>query len=93
MLYKSIYGNVDLSNLVRLYGAALVEVEGQRAEMSLEWMDMSGDKVKLIEYVLVFDFTPQGSEERVKTTFSFPTKEALLQEMQNVADFIYASTK
>jgi hypothetical protein len=54
---------------------------------------MSGDKVTLIEYVLVFDFTPQGSEERIKTVFSFATKEALLQEMQKVVDFIHVSSK
>jgi hypothetical protein len=93
MVYEGSQGKVNLENLVRLYGAALIEAGGERAEMSLEWMDMSGDKVTLIEYVLVFDFTPQGSEERIKTVFSFATKEALLQEMQKVVDFIHVSSK
>ncbi len=88
MIYKTAIGEMDLSKVTRLYGAALIEAGGERAEMSLEWMDMSGDKVKLIEYVLVFDFTPPGSEERVKRTLCFETKEELLEEMQRIADFV-----
>ena len=90
MVYKSSQGDIELDGLMRLYGAALIEVDGEVAEMSLEWMDMSGDKVKLLEYVLVFDFTPQGSEERIKKVLSFATKEELLEEMQKVADFFNA---
>ena len=92
MLYETKQGMIDLSKLVRLYAAALIEAGGERAEMSLEWMEMSGDKVTLIEYVLVFDFTPLGSEERIKTILSFGTKEELLEEMQKVVDFIHASS-
>ncbi len=82
---------MDLDGLVRLYAAALIEASGERAEMSLEWMDMSGDRVELIEYVLVFDFTPQGADERIKKVLSFATKEELIEEMQKVADFINAN--
>jgi len=60
--------------------------------MSLEWMQNNGEKVKLIEYVLVFDFTPSGSEERIKKVLSFATKEQLLEEMQHIADFVHANT-
>ena len=88
MIYKTTVGDIDLSKLTRLYGAALIEVGGERAEMSLEWMESNASKVKLIEYVLVFDFTPQGSEERIKKALSFQTKEQLLQEMQKVVEFV-----
>jgi hypothetical protein len=93
MIYSTKAGDVDLSKLTRLYAAALIEAGGEQAEMSLEWMEMSGEKVKLIEYVLVFDFTPPGADERVKTILRFETKEALLTEMQKVVDFIHANTQ
>ncbi len=91
MVYESTQGAVDMSGLTRLYAAALIEAGGETAEMSLEWMEMSGEKVKLLHYVLVFDFTPPGSEKREKTTLKFTTKEALLEEMQKVVDFIQAN--
>ena len=92
MIYETSIGAIDLSKLTRLYAAALIEAGGEQAEMSLEWMDMSGDRVKLIEYVLVFDFTPQGSEERIKKVLSFQTREELLDEMQRVVNFINEHT-
>jgi len=90
MIYETQIGAIDLTKLTRLYAAALIEAGGEQAEMSLEWMDMSGDKVKFIEYVLVFDFTPPGSEERNKKVLSFQSREELLDEMQRVVDFINA---
>jgi len=92
MIYDTKIGEIDLSKLTRLYAAALIEAGGEQAEMSLEWMDMSGDRVKLLEYVLVFDFTPPGSEERDKCVLSFQTKEELLDEMQKVVNFINDNT-
>ncbi len=92
MIYDTQIGEIDLSKLTRLYAAALIEAGGEQAEMSLEWMDMSGDRVKLLEYVLVFDFTPPGSEERDKCVLSFQTKEELLDEMQKVVNFINDNT-
>lgn len=93
MIYTTLKGQqVSLENLVRLYAAAYIEIAGERAEMSLEWMDTNADKVKLIEYVLVFDYTPPGNEKRVKTILSYPTKEKLLNEMQKVVDFINENT-
>ena len=47
MIYDTKIGEIDLSKLTRLYAAALIEAGGEQAEMSLEWMDMSGDRVKL----------------------------------------------
>lgn len=87
MIYKSSIGDIDLSKLVRLYPAAVVEVNGETAEMSLEWTDMNGEKVKVTSYVLVFDFTPPKQQTRDKKELHFETKDELIATMQEVAQF------
>jgi len=87
MIYNSNIGDIDLSELTRLYPAAFIEVDSQTAEMSLEWTDMNIDKVKLLHYVLVFDFTPIGSDIKDKKVLKFQTKDELIQTMQEVAQF------
>ncbi len=87
MIYKSTEGDISLENLTRLYGAAVIDMQGEIAEMSLEWFDLYGDKVKLINYVLVFDYTPPGENVRDKKVLEFATKEALIETMQEVAQF------
>ncbi|MCK4974617.1 MAG: hypothetical protein KAR81_05145 [Sulfurimonas sp.] len=84
MIYKSSIGDIDLSKLIRLYPAAVVDVDGEIAEMSLEWADMNGDKVNITSYVLVFDFTPPKEEKRDKKELHFETKDELIKEMQEV---------
>ena len=84
MIYKSSIGDIDLSKLIRLYPAAVVDVDGEIAEMSLEWADMNGDKVNITSYVLVFDFTPPKKEKRDKKELHFETKDELIKEMQEV---------
>ena len=91
MIYESCGEKIDLKGLMRLYGAALIEAGGEQAEMSLEWMEANEGKVKLLSYVLVFDFTPYGSEERIKKVLAFKTKAALLEEMRKVVDFLDAN--
>ena len=93
MIYKTDIGEIDLGKLTRLYPAALIEAGGEQAEMSLEWMESNAEKVQLVSYVLVFDFTPIGSEERSKKVLSFASKEELLEEMQKVAEFVDAYRK
>ncbi len=88
MIYKSSQGDISLENLTRLYAAVLIEAGGEVAEMSLEWIESYADKVKILEYILVFDYTPPGSEERVKKSLSFATKEDLLNEIHSVTKFI-----
>ena len=88
MIYSSKEGAIDLAKLTRLYPAVVVDMQGERAEMSLEWMDLYGDKVKLVHYVLVFDATPAGEEQRIRTVLTFETKEALIEEMNKVAKVI-----
>lgn len=84
--YKTSKGELDLSKLIRLYPAVVVELDGDIAEMSLEWSDMNQDKVKIVNYVLVFDFTPVDSDKKVKTTLYFSQKEDLFNEMQKVSE-------
>ena len=84
-IYKSKDGEIDLTNLTRLYPASVVDLDGDVSEMSLEWTELNGDKVKILRYVLVFDFTPQGDDKKIKTTINFDTKEKLIEELQKVA--------
>ena len=88
MIYKTSEGDVDLSKLTRLYPAAVVDMQGEIAEMSLEWIDLYGDKVKLVHFVLVFDFTPAGENEKIRTVLTFETKEELMVEIQEVAKYL-----
>ena len=88
MIYKTSEGDVELSKLTRLYPAAVVDMQGEIAEMSLEWMDLYGDKIKLVHFVLVFDFTPPGENEKVRTVLTFETKDALMVEIQEVAKYL-----
>jgi hypothetical protein len=88
MIYKTKEGEIDLSKLTRLYPAVVIELGGDVAEMSLEWADMNGDKVRVLNYVLVFDFTPMGEEEKIKTILKFSSKDELIEEMQKVSEFI-----
>ncbi|MEA2100429.1 MAG: hypothetical protein U9P72_09895 [Campylobacterota bacterium] len=87
MVYKSKDGEIELSNITRLYPAAVIDMFGEIAEMSLEWMEMNEEKVKLVHFVLVFDFTPLGDDKKVRKVLSFDTKEELIETMSEVAQF------
>jgi len=87
LIYKSSEGALDLSKLTRLYPAVVVDMQGEVAEMSLEWEELYGDKVKIVHFVLVFDFTPPNEDVRDRTVLTFQTKDALLAEIQKVAPF------
>lgn len=87
-IYKSEEGDLDLSRITRLYPAVVVDMQGEIAEMSLEWAELYGDKVKIVHYVLVFDFTPLNEDVKERTTLIFTTKEALIEEIQEVAKYL-----
>lgn len=87
MIYRSKIGEIDLSKVVRLYPAGIVNVNGEIAEMSLEWCEMNDDKVDITHYVLVFDFTAPKEEVRDKKELEFSTKEELILTMTEVAQF------
>jgi hypothetical protein len=86
MIYATKEGDVDLEKLVRLYPACVVELDGDAAEMSLEWAELNEEKVNVLRYVLVFDLTPPSQEQKVKTTLSYETREELISEMQKVSE-------
>jgi len=88
MIYKSSEGDLDLEKITRLYPAVVVDMQGEVAEMSLEWEELYGDKVKIVHYVLVFDFTPLNEDVKDRTTLIFETKEALIAEIQEVAKYL-----
>ncbi|WP_152183536.1 hypothetical protein [Sulfurimonas indica] len=87
MNYKYNGEVISLEKLTRLYGAVVIDMQGEVAEMSLEWYELYGDKVKLLNYVLVFDYTPPGENVRDKKVLEFATQEELIATMQEVAQF------
>ncbi|QFR49034.1 hypothetical protein FJR48_04555 [Sulfurimonas lithotrophica] len=88
MIYKTKAGDIDLDKLTRLYPASVVDLNGETAEMSLEWTDLNADKVKVLRYVLVFDSTPPNQEQKIRTALSFDTKDELILEMQKVSEVL-----
>jgi len=90
VIYKSSEGDLDLSKVTRLYPAVVVDMQGEVAEMSLEWEELYGEKVKIVHYVLIFDFTPLNEDVKDRTTLVFQTKEALINEMQVVGNLLDA---
>jgi hypothetical protein len=48
---------------------------------------MNSDRVNIISYVLVFDFTLSGEKIRDKKEIYFETKDELFLAMQEVAQF------
>lgn len=88
MIYSSKDGDIDLSKLVRVYPAAVVELDGSIAEMSLEWMDMNEGKVNKKGYVLVFDFTPPNEEIKDKVVLNYDTKDELILAMNDLAKIL-----
>jgi hypothetical protein len=87
MIYKSKEGDLDLTKITRLYPAVVVDMHGEVAEMSLEWFELYGEKVKLVSFVLVFDFTPLNENVKERVVLSFETKDELIAIMQEVAQF------
>jgi hypothetical protein len=85
MIYKSKEGDISLENLTRLYSAVVIDMQGEIAEMSLEWYDLYGEKVKLINFVLVFDYTLPGENIRDKKVLEFSSKDELIEVMREVA--------
>jgi hypothetical protein len=85
MIYKSEQGDLDLLKVTRLYPAVIVDMHGEVAEMSLEWVELYGDKVKLVSYILVFDFTPLNEDVKDRVTLSYETRDELIATMTEVA--------
>lgn len=87
MTYKSKDGDINLSKITRLYPAAVIDMQGEVAEMSLEWIEDNENKVKLLHFVLVFDFTLRDAKERDRKILVFKTKDELFECMREVSQF------
>jgi hypothetical protein len=88
MIYKSHGYDLDLSRITRLYPAVTVDVHGEFAQVSLEWAELNGAKVKLDSYILVFDFDPLGEVVKSRVELTFATKDELFAEMRRVDEFV-----
>ena len=87
MIYEAQGQRLDLSKITRLYPAAIVEGGGAEAQVSLAWAEMKKDEVRIGEYVLVFDFDPAGEVPVNRRILHYPTKEALIGAMHEVAAY------
>ena len=88
MIYNSKIGEIDLEKVTRLYPAGVVSIDGEIAQMSLQWCEMNGDKVNITHYVLVFDFTLANEKIRNKKELKFDTLNELMQTMKEVSKFL-----
>jgi len=88
LIYNSKIGEIDLEKVTRLYPAGVVNIDGEVAEMSLQWCEMNGDKVNITHYVLVFDFTLANEKIRNKKELKFDTLNELMQTMKEVSKFL-----
>ena len=76
---------IDLTKIVRIYPAVVVEFEGEKSEMSLQWAEENMDKINIIEYVLNIDYTQNRD---VGDRFTFATQEELLEAVQELYEII-----
>jgi len=81
---------VDLSKVTRLYPAVLIHAGGESASVSLEWAEMKADVVAVEAYVLICDVDPIGEIPVNRIELRFPTKDALIQAMHDVAGMLNA---
>jgi len=89
MIYESQGKKIDLTQLTRLYPAATVEVQGEIAQVSLEWAEMEKkQEVPIASYVLVFDIDPLGEIPNNRIELTFQTKVALIEAMTDVAQYL-----
>ena len=86
MIFEAQGLRLNLSEITRLYPAAIVEGAGAEAQVSLEWAELKRDAVKISEYVLVFDFDPPGEVPHRRRILRFETKESLFETMQTLSD-------
>ena len=85
MIYKHQNYEIDLTQVTRLYPAALISAGGESASVSLEWAQMKEGKIVLEAYVLICDFDPIGEVPVNRIEMKFETKEALFSAMNEIA--------
>jgi len=76
---------IDLTKVVRIYPAVVVEFEGEKSEMSLQWAEENMDRITILEYVLNIDYSQNRS---IGDRFTFATQEELLEAVQELYGII-----
>ncbi len=72
---------IDLTKVVRIYPAVVVEFEGEKSEMSLQWTEENMDRITILEYVLNIDYSQNRD---IGDRFTFSTQEELLEAVQEL---------
>ena len=76
---------IDLTKVVRIYPAVVVEFEGEKSEMSLQWTEENMDSITILEYVLNIDYSQNRD---IGDRFTFATQEELLEAVQELYEII-----
>ena len=76
---------IDLTKVVRIYPAVVVEFEGEKSEMSLQWTEENMDRITILEYVLNIDYSQNRD---IGDRFTFSTQEELLEAVQELYGII-----
>jgi hypothetical protein len=88
MIYEAQGKRIDLTQLTRLYPAATVDVNGEIAQVSLEWAKMEKkQEVPIAGYVLIFDIDPLGEVPNNRIELVYESEEALIDGMKEVAKY------
>lgn len=85
MIFEVDGKRIDLSKITRLYPAVLIHAGGESASVSLEWAELKAEQIEIEAYLLVCDFDPVGEVPVNRIELRYPTKEALLSDMQLIA--------
>jgi hypothetical protein len=88
MRYKIQDFEIDLKSVTRLYPAAVVSVDGERAQVSLEWAEMKADIVAVESYILVFDIDPLDELPKNRIEAVFESRDELMQAINDVAKYL-----
>jgi len=88
MIYRAQGKEVDLKLITRLYPAATVDVNGEIAQVSLEWAKMEKkQEVPIASYVLIFDIDPLGEVPNNRIEMVYESEDALIEGMKEVAKY------
>jgi len=88
MIFESQGKSIDLTQITRLYPAATVVVQGEMAQVSLEWAKMEKKQVVPIHsYVLIFDIDPLGEVPNNRIELTYKSEYELIEAMKEVAKY------
>jgi len=76
---------IELSRVFRIYPAVLIEYQNEQTEMSLEWIEQNSEKVKIITFLLVFDYDKNRTEQ---IKIEFENQKDLIQAINEIYEII-----